>query len=55
MVPDRQKVWTDGQKDGRTEWTDGHNQNYIPPTSSRDKNISYHASSGYLQVLKRSE
>ena len=27
MVPDRQKVWTDG---GR--------QNYIPPTSSGDKN-----------------
>ena len=23
MVPDRQKVWTDRRKDGRTEWTDG--------------------------------
>ena len=23
MVPDRQKVWTDGQTDVRTEWTDG--------------------------------
>ena len=34
MVPDRQKVWTDG----RTEWTDGRThgrrQNYIRPTSS---------------------
>ena len=30
MVPDRQKVWTDGQKDGRR-------QTYIPPTSSGDK------------------
>ena len=36
MVPDRQKVWTDG----RTEWTDGQthgrSQNYIPLTSSGD-------------------
>ena len=32
MVPDRQKVRTDG----RTEWTDGRRQNYIPPTSSGD-------------------
>ena len=22
MVPDRQKGWTDGRTDGRTEWTD---------------------------------
>ena len=35
MVPDRQKVRTDG----RTEWTDGRRQNYIPPTSSGDKKI----------------
>ena len=38
MVPDRQKV----QTDGRTEWTDGRThgrrQNYIPPTSSGDNN-----------------
>ena len=42
MVPDRQKVRTDGRTDGRTEgrteWTDGRRQNYIPPTSSGDKN-----------------
>ena len=42
MVPDRQKVRTDGRKDGRKEWTDGRThgrrQNYIPPTSSGDKN-----------------
>ena len=38
MVQDRQKVRTEGQ----TEWTDrrthGQRQNYIPPTSSGDKN-----------------
>ena len=31
MVPDRQKVRTDGQ-------THGQRQNYIPPTSSGDNN-----------------
>ena len=34
MVPDRQKVRTDGRKDGRNGRTDGRSQNYIPPTSS---------------------
>ena len=34
MVPDRQKVWTDGQ-------THGRRQNYIPPTSSGDKKGHY--------------
>ena len=34
MVPDRQKVWTDGRKDRRN----GRCQNYIPPTLSGDKN-----------------
>ena len=34
MVPDLQKVWTDG----RTERTDGQRQNYIPPTSLGDNN-----------------
>ena len=34
MVPDRQKGWTDGRKDGM----DGCSQNYIPPTSTGDKN-----------------
>ena len=33
MVPDRQKVRTDGRMDGRT---DGRHQNCIPPTSSGD-------------------
>ena len=40
MVPNRQKVrtdgqteWTDGRTDGRTH---GRRQNYIPPTSSGD-------------------
>ena len=33
MVPGRQKVRTDGRKDGRTH---GRRQNYIPPTSSED-------------------
>ena len=33
MVPDRQKVWMDGQKDGM----DGRSRNYIPPTSSGAK------------------
>ena len=38
MVPDRQKVRTDG-RNGRTDGqTDGRCQNYIPPTSSGDKN-----------------
>ena len=40
MVPDRQKVWTEGQTDGRTEWTDGHSQNYIPPTLSVDNKVA---------------
>ena len=43
MVPDRQKVRTDGQTDGmdgRTERrTDRRRQNYIPPTSSGDKKV----------------
>ena len=34
MVPDRQKV----RMDGKTDWTDGRRQNYIPPTSSGDNN-----------------
>ena len=34
MVPDRQKVRTDG-RDGQTH---GRRQNYIPPTSSGDNN-----------------
>ena len=42
MVPDRQKVRTDGQKDGRNGLTDSRaherRQNYIPPTSSGDNN-----------------
>ena len=39
MVPDRQKVWTDGM-DGRTDrQTHGRYQNYIPPTSSGDNNM----------------
>ena len=43
MVPDRQKVRTDGRngrtdgRNGRTDGqTDGRRQNYIPPTSSGD-------------------
>ena len=40
MVPDRQKVRTDGRTEGRTECTDGRThgrrQNYNPPTSSGD-------------------
>ena len=44
MVPDRQKVWTDGQTEGRTDGmdgqTDGRRQNYIPPTSSADNKSS---------------
>ena len=36
MVPDRQKVWTDGCTDGRNGRTDRQRQNYIPPTLSRD-------------------
>ena len=40
MVPDRQKVRTDGRTEGRTECTDGQThgrrQNYNPPTSSGD-------------------
>ena len=46
MVPDRQKVRTDGRKDGRNGRTDGmdgrtdrRRQNYIPPTSSGDKKV----------------
>ena len=37
MDPDRQKVWTDGQKDGRNGRTDGWRQNYILPTFGGDK------------------
>ena len=40
MVQDRQKVWTDGRTEGRTDGMDGRThgrrQNYIPPTSSGD-------------------
>ena len=36
MVPDRQKVRTDGRTDGRNGRTHGRRQNYIPPTSSGD-------------------
>ena len=35
MVPDRQKVWMDGQTDGM----DGRRQNYITQTLSEDKKI----------------
>ena len=42
MVPDRQKVLTDGRKDGRNGRTDGRSQNYIPPTSSGDNNEMGH-------------
>ena len=53
MVPDRQKVRTDGWKDGRNGRTEGQThgrrQNYIPPTSSGD-NESYKSSS-YIYVL----
>ena len=38
MVPDRQKVRTDGRTDGMDGPTDGRRQNYIPPTSSGDNN-----------------
>ena len=36
MVPDRQKVRTDGRTDGMDGRTHGRRQNYIPPTSSGD-------------------
>ena len=51
MVPDRQKVWTDGRKDGRTH---GRCQNYIPPTSSRDKNVESNPDAHY-SMTDRSE
>ena len=35
MVPDRQKCRRTDEMDGQT---DGRRQNYIPPTSSGDKN-----------------
>ena len=39
MVPDRQKVRTDG-RNGRTDRrTHGRRKNYIPPTSSGDNNM----------------
>ena len=44
MVPDRQKVWTDGRS-----------QNYIPPTLSGDKNHScmqHTAMTGYINPIK---
>ena len=48
MVPDRQKVWTDGRMDGRKDGrTHGRRQNYFPPTSSahnKTPNISELAS-----------
>ena len=41
MVPDRQKVRTDG-RNGRTDgWTHGRRQNYIPPTSSEDNEVPF--------------
>ena len=40
MVPDRQKGWTDGRTDGMDGRTHGRRQNYIPPTSLGDKNIT---------------
>ena len=40
MVPDRQKVRTDG-RNGRTDArTHGRRQNYIPPTSLGDNYVS---------------
>ena len=44
MVPDGQKVWTDGQN-GRTQ---GRRQNYIPPTSSGDNNMINPANPGLV-------
>ena len=42
MVPGGRTDRRNGRTDGQTEWTDGHThgrrQNYIPPTSSGDKN-----------------
>ena len=44
MVPDRQKVWTDG-------WTDGQRQNYITPTLSGDKTSVFRVTG--LKILGR--
>ena len=43
MVPDRQKVRTDG-RNGRT---DGRRQNYIPPTSSGDNKTGMYTESNH--------
>ena len=48
MVPDRQKVWTDGRTDGRNGRRDGRRQNYIPSTSSGDNKTSNPA--GYASM-----
>ena len=62
MVPDRQKVrtdgWTDRRTDGRNGCTDrqthGRRQNYIPPTSSGDNKIVLDQSAPRGAVLSMS-
>ena len=50
MVPDRQKVWTDGRTDGRNGRTHRRRQNFIPPTSSGDnKDADQTVQAGHLQ------
>ena len=41
MVPDRQKVWTDGGTDRMDGRMHGRRQNYIPPTLSGDNKTEY--------------
>ena len=49
MVPERQKVWTDGWTDGM----DGRRQNYIPPTSSGDYNNNSRKKKKKITVLEQ--
>ena len=52
MVPDRQKVRTDG-RNGRTDGqTHGRRQNYIPPTLLGDKNGRHNVLRGLPDLAK---
>ena len=51
MVPDRQKVRTDGRMEWTDGRTDGRSQNYIPPTSSGDKKLLARKKSYFLTIF----
>ena len=51
MVPDGQKVQTDGMDGRKGGRTHGRRQNYIPPTSSGDNNTIYISSRSRSRLI----